>query len=510
MLAVGLSIDVVEHEISCRVAVEQVSSAHEGHEAVCTGRVAARRSHGSSLAFVDLVVEGVSEPVQVVVEGAELCATSAGLALRLGSTIAIAGRCGRTRRGAFSLFASAIRLVRLPPEPTAALRAAQAVACGLLPAATAGSALGCPAESVEEIAQLVEAAEMDCTNAECVQACRKLTAALRGGGGRIRPPRFSAAEHELVARLRAAHCSLQLVRLASLAPLDTASLGPLHPERGLPSGLDAEEGALRTRYLAHKKVPQLRWMLQRAYDLLSDRATSRVADARRQPDGNSERPLRVLDLGCGKADLGLLLAAALPQLRVLCADTNASALQFARERAAAASLSNVDFFHGDASTLLSTGLAPGTSPGLSTDERGRASGGNFEGGLEGGFEGGVAVDLLVGLHACGGLSDVALDIAASHGASALVCMCCYNKHRALWPAERWGVSEDDKSVICRMADACDRRVAEPARELVGCLRLRSFGRSCAAPSTAALHSFDESYSGQNCVLVAKAVAPAAP
>ena len=39
------------------------------------------------------------------------------------------------------------------------------------------------------------------------------------------------------------------------------------------------------------------------------------------------------------------------------------------------------------------------------------------------------VDVVVALHACGGLSDVALRLSAACGASALVCTCCFNKHR---------------------------------------------------------------------------------
>jgi len=72
--------------------------------------------------------------------------------------------------------------------------------------------------------------------------------------------------------------------------------------------LPAAELEMRMRYYREKKEPQLRWMLHQARALLEGRQTAAV------PSSDAE-PL-VIDLGCGKGDFTLLLAAAMPQLCV--------------------------------------------------------------------------------------------------------------------------------------------------------------------------------------------------
>ncbi|KAL1524813.1 hypothetical protein AB1Y20_019693 [Prymnesium parvum] len=431
--------------------------------ACCYGRVTARRLHGASLLFVDVTPRCGGAPVQVVLEGNALRSDTTGLALRLGSTVLISGHCGRTRRGAFSLFAAGVRLVGVPHDPAAASRVAQACACHRLSTSEAAAALGCPVDRIRELVALLEESEMDTTCAEYTSACRRLMAALRKGGGRLRRPRFSLSELELVGRLCSEHCWMQVERLETLVPLDEASLGALHPSMGVPQCVDDEQAAIRIRYVEQKKVPQLRWMMLRAFQLLDD-------------DVPLTRVRCVVDVGCGKADLGLLLAAALPRVHVVCADNNQSALASARSRAAAAKLTNVSFYQGD----------------LSRQSASVDMGGDT-----------AQIDLVVALHACGGLSDVALDLAALHHASALVCSCCYNKHRSFCPAERWGLEEEQKSVVCRMADSCDQRAADPARRLIGSLRLKLFRTQCMVPSYVALHTFPEKYSSQNFVVLAR-------
>ena len=111
--------------------------------------------------------------------------------------------------------------------------------------------------------------------------------------------------------------------------------------------------------------------------------------------------------------------------------------------------------------------------------------------------------LLVALHACGGLSDVALSLGAACGASCLVATCCFGKHRSLRPAVAWQVSEAHKDVLCRMADCVEPAIAIEARTVVSNLRLqamRSEMRSTACVAAAAIRTFDPRYSRQNFVL----------
>ena len=137
--------------------------------------VARRRSFGG-VHFVDLV-DGDSQaapssaPLQLVVEPSRLQRnervhdpTLGGLALplllRRHSVLAIAGVAGVTRSGQRSLFARSLRLLSLPPDPAAILKAARLVASTTeLPAVVAADALGCSSDELYAIVHSIEAAE---------------------------------------------------------------------------------------------------------------------------------------------------------------------------------------------------------------------------------------------------------------------------------------------------------------------------------------------------------------
>ena len=105
----------------------------------------------------------------------------------------------------------------------------------------------------------------------------------------------------------------------------------------------------------------------------------------------------------------------------------------------------------------------------------------------------------------GGLSDVALRLSAACGASALVCTCCFNKHRSLCPATHWGAQEEQKDVLCRMADSVDDEVSMEARRVVSCMRLgRLRDESRERRLAAAIRTFPAAFSRQNVVLCARA------
>ena len=165
----------------------------------------------------------------------------------------------------------------------------------------------------------------------------------------------------------------------------------------------------------------------------------------------------------------------MPSLCVLGVDTNADAIAYAERRAAVAGLRNAHFQAADGAALAGEGTT-----------------------------------LLVALHACGGLSDVALRLAASWGASCLICTCCFGKHRALSPAADWALlgGEDAKDVLCRMADCVDPTVSAEARRVVSSLRLESLRRQMRPESRVArssIRTFPSDYSRQNVVLCAACV-----
>jgi hypothetical protein len=176
-------------------------------------------------------------------------------------------------------------------------------------------------------------------------------------------------------------------------------------------------------------------------------------------------------------------------------DNNADAIAAAQERASASSLSNAHFICGNATELLAArppSQLRDDGAAVAENELSRAIG---------------RVHVLVALHACGGLSDVALELAASSGAAALVCTCCFNKHRGFSGAARWKIDEEEKDVLCRMADCVEPTVSAEARRVISCMRLaraQTVSQSCDAAHemrAARICTFPRSFSRQNFVLV---------
>ena len=494
------------------------------------GAIVRKRSMGG-VTFLDLS-DGLST-LQVVVCQSDLtlagglCGLALQLVLRLHSAIGIEGIAGVSRSGEPSLLARSLRLLSLPADPAALLKAARLLASTSdLPADVAAEALGCQLEELYEVVHAIEAA--DGTEREAPEAANQLARSLASRirryrqqqqqqqqqqtstgaaassssssvllaqrGRRERPPRFSVSELGLLRQLSATHTEWSAEHTASLAPLwevASALQGPLAPECGLPSGLAPAEREVRLTYYRDKKVPQLRWMLRQAKQLVEARAASAASAASEASAasaasavsaasaasaaqgaraGTEDRPLRVVDLGCGKGDFALLLAAAMPSLSVVGVDTNSDAIRYAESRAAEAGLTNTTFRTADAAEL----------------------------------DGGCG-DVLVALHACGGLSDVALALAARCGASCLICTCCFNKHRGLCPsAHAWALpSTAEKDVLCRMADCVEPDISAEARRVVSSLRLDALRRRMRPDRTlvrASIRTFPVAYSRQNVVL----------
>ena len=118
-----------------------------------------------------------------------------------------------------------------------------------------------------------------------------------------------------------------------------------------------------------------------------------------------KRPLQILDIGGGKGHLSNALAQYFGpntvEVRVI--DISFGAIKNGQMRAKRQMLQNIQYRVQNATTLL-------TSP--NNDER---------------------VDLVVGLHACGTLTDIALHYASHHRAAFVICSCCYmsNSHLPL-------------------------------------------------------------------------------
>jgi SAM-dependent methyltransferase len=532
--SIRFEIDFEPQDVSFASAC-RACTAGETQEPCCVSGVVASRRNMGHFIFVDLHEEDASgakgggDRLQVVVCPSELAPATAlatTLLLRKHSRIRVLGTPAKTRTGECSVFARSLQLLGLPPEHDAVLKAARLVASSSEPsAAVVSRALGCELDELLEVVHTFEAADgsllagADDGDGEAPAAAklarsialRLRRAASSGVRQRERPPRFSPAEIALLrgftadasdALNRAELVMHPTVQSDKLAPLEDVSLwlkgGSLSLENGLPRGLPAAELEVRRSYLYNKKLPQARWMLEQVYSFPTP-------------------PRRVLDLGCGKGDFTLLLAAAIPNATVLGVDTNGEAIASARQRARSAGLLNVSFRQVSATELLprDDSTAPAADDDDDAPPAARATAAEAGESEE---DTPLVHDLLVGLHACGGLSDVALSLAARSGSSCLVCTCCFNKHRSLCKASEWGavgdggggrpllLTEGEKDILCRMADCVDPSVSSEARRVISSIRLARLRETMRADRrvvSSGICTFPEAYSRQNFVLRAE-------
>lgn len=159
------------------------------------------------------------------------------------------------------------------------------------------------------------------------------------------------------------------------------------PAQGAASLLESDENPLRksregSRWQRAKK-PQLMFMIQQ------------IATVLRSHPEYGQRKLKVVDIGGGKGLLSNLLAETFgaESVEVQVVDISRSATNNGMMRAKRRGLQNIQFNALDATKLDVTG-----------------------------------VDVVVALHACGGLSDVALGHAVCQGAGFVITPCCFRSN----------------------------------------------------------------------------------
>ena len=350
--------------------------------------------------------------------------------------------------------------------------------------------------------------------AERAQSARRRALAawaryLRGAAPRrvrARAARVSGAEHAALARVEALPCCATYAPRAFPYALPAASEaaalaaaiahGRVDPHRNVPADADWR----RLRYIDQKKQPQVQWMCARIVALLAEmrRHHRRRCDGKEEKEEEPWRCTRhIVDVGGGRGDLALAVAAAVPADCVVCVvDTNAESLEAGRQRAAEAGLLPRMRFVCDRIENVAPRLH---------------------------------CDLVIGLHACGGLSEYALRLAVAQRASFLVCTCCFNSHPTLAvltrptaaagaPDTADGVADAATSllppldVVRALCAVAERKTAEAddacarAMHAVNALRLARVAALFARTHGAAAHvelcqtQFDRRWSGANCVV----------
>lgn len=174
-----------------------------------------------------------------------------------------------------------------------------------------------------------------------------------------------------------------------------------------------------------RKQPQIRWLVQKMRTMGSF--------------------THVLDIGGGRGDLAVLIALSFPHAQVTVIDANMSSLQQGRAYAKTMGDSvygRIRFVCG----RLTPGFQIQDGTLLTDDDQldhqtmdTCDTGGNSNVPTAAATASIAAVvetpvDFVVALHACGGLSDLALHYAAEHGFKFLVCPCCYLKTPYFPPA----------------------------------------------------------------------------
>ena len=344
------------------------------NECELCGQVVAHRRHGAALLFIDL--QAGSHTTQIIVRAGAANAMIA-LATRRGSTVRVLGQPGRSWKGELSLFAVKLVLLRVPPDADGIIMCAKLVAAGEMATDAAAGLLRCDPDAMGEVSHAIEAAGDDAWDGSAQlqevedgiqdldtamltlgdqddgvaptallirRASRKLAAALTGRRIRARPARYLKVGVNTLDRLTVTHqLPWSMERVDTMVDLEEDSLGVIHPANGLPEIKEAD-AMLRQQYIQRKKLPQLRWMLAQIEAVLSERGSSAWKC------GLEDSPITILDLGCGRADLTLLIAARHPSAHVIGLDSNESSLSSAMQRARVARLTNVSFVLADAAT----------------------------------------------------------------------------------------------------------------------------------------------------------------
>lgn len=349
-----------------------------------------RRSQGRFLSFADcLVVPSRLVSIQVVMERSRWSDSSSWPRVSLcevGGLAAFTGFLGLSMTGVPSLYGNSVEILRIAPNPDSVLRMAKAFEAGIVSRRQATLALGCNSSKLAALCKLASDPRSPGRHKVLAVWARRVRGA-PARRSRRRAAFVSEGERQALATAEALPC---YVRWRTGTEEEDAmaysqSLGRLEPALNLPSGVGWE----RRLYADGKKSPQVKWMTARAIQMLEEMARA----------GSCAR--HVIDVGGGRGDLSLAVAAALgPGSLVTVVDTNSESLAAGRARATEEGLAgSMRFVDDDIERVVACSDA-----------------------------GALHCDLVIGLHACGGLGEYAVALAIERGASFLVCTCCFNSN----------------------------------------------------------------------------------
>jgi hypothetical protein len=190
------------------------------------------------------------------------------------------------------------------------------------------------------------------------------------------------------------------------------------------------ESTRRQEYLLGKKQPQVQWMMERIRDL-------------------NRKPKHILDVGGGRGDLSIALAMHV-SAKVTVVEKNESSLLAGREHAKNLGCGDkMTFVHADFFDFVQVFE-------VSKDDT-------------------PPIDLVVALHACGDLSDLALAFAQQLRCSFVICPCCYTKRYIHSFSPSWHSlvkNAEERVVMSRLAELNERpHISKRAMRVINSMRL---------------------------------------
>eukprot|EP00762_Andalucia_godoyi_P001568 ANDGO_00194.mRNA.1 hypothetical protein len=410
-----------------------------------TTELLSKRSHGQSLAFFSTRVSPSgsndeehddSVAIQLVMANQYFSGTKEEFAnclsfMSVQSVVEATVRPGKSRRGEPSLFCTDAKLLRCSPHPETIMLILEAVDSGSLSRDKACAVLRCTNQELGNMLICLgkEALQSDLKRLLNIQA--RVLHDLPADHTRIRKTRLSAAQFKVVEEARECCASVPLQHSDEAAALPNEILDAIQSH--LPNGLSDEEKNRRIEYLQRKKIRQISWFVAHLKSTID-----KIAGAK------GSKALAIWDVGGGRGDLAAAVAWVFPECSVRVLDIQQSSLRAGQLVSRTLGLTNIVFEHADFLQKLKASDCSKTESCEIAD----------------------APDLVIALHACGGLSDAILAYVATHpAASCLICTCCFTKNvdlafrawdRVNMPQGHWrsvAPSTDFCSEVCRIAES---------------------------------------------------------
>jgi hypothetical protein len=457
--------------------------------------------------------------------------------LRKGALVSCVGRAVVDKPGSLSVYVTSFNLVRCSPDPTAIARLLEEIDpdCTFETMADMQSALFCTRVELLRLLQLTGKSITACLLGDLDlpdEVASKATTLSRAIGMHSRLMVGRAARRSRKREMRV-KVGEMIVLEKSEQCFDAASLlfsGDSNDDEANPSyDVDGDQETIcsdctehlpigafdapsargplsRGEYYHGKKLPQVRWIVERLTLM----------------HGSNMKPYRhYLDIGGGRGDLAFSVAQTFPSCIVTMIDRNKKSLDQARERAQVLGISSRMHFVCVAllpkgSSAVNVASCDNQCSVCSTDclteflfreqqQQQQQEGPNSV----------VCslppVDCVLALHACGGLSDLALQCASTWRCAFLVVPCCYVKlpidpsSWALTPSSKGDhipfLSHCDRSIVLCLSESSTRELSCRASRVVNSERLCAVSTVIGGRSRLSVEYFPSSYSMRNAVLL---------